>query len=55
LKLGAGGLGSGDGGQWLMNQGRAVFSQLISFLPDRGTRRGRRSSFWLADWFAPVV
>jgi Domain of unknown function (DUF4372)/Transposase DDE domain len=32
-------LGSGDGGQWLMNQGRAVFSQLISFLPDREFRR----------------
>ena len=39
LNLGAGGLGSGDGRQWLMNQGRAVFSQLISFLPDREFRR----------------
>ena len=28
-----------DGRQWLMNQGRAVFSQLISFLPDREFRR----------------
>jgi Domain of unknown function (DUF4372)/Transposase DDE domain len=28
-----------DGAQWLMNQGRAVFSQLISFLPDREFRR----------------
>src|ERR1035437_5507400 len=25
--------------QWLMNQGRTVFSQLISFLPDRDFRR----------------
>jgi hypothetical protein len=25
--------------QWLMNQGRTVFSQLISFLPDRELRR----------------
>ena len=33
------GLGSPDGAQWLMNQGRAVFSQLISFLPDREFRR----------------
>jgi hypothetical protein len=32
-------LGSLDGAQWLMNQGRAVFSQLISFLPDRELRR----------------
>jgi Domain of unknown function (DUF4372)/Transposase DDE domain len=32
-------LGAGDGRQWLMNQGRAVFSQLISFLPDREFRR----------------
>ena len=32
-------MGSGDGRQWLMNQGRAVFSQLISFLPDREFRR----------------
>jgi hypothetical protein len=32
-------LGSLDGAQWLMNQGRAVFSQLISFLPDREFRR----------------
>jgi hypothetical protein len=31
--------GSPDGAQWLMNQGRAVFSQLISFLPDREFRR----------------
>jgi hypothetical protein len=28
-----------DGRQWLMNQGRAVFSQLISFLPAREFRR----------------
>ena len=28
-----------EGRQWLMNQGRAVFSQLISFLPDREFRR----------------
>jgi hypothetical protein len=27
-------LGSPDGAQWLMNQGRVVFSQLISFLSD---------------------
>jgi hypothetical protein len=33
------GLGSPDGAQWLMNQGRAVFSQLVSFLPDREFRR----------------
>jgi hypothetical protein len=33
------GSGSPDGAQWLMNQGRAVFSQLISFLPDREFRR----------------
>ena len=33
------GLGQWDGAQWLMNQGRAVFSQLISFLPDREFRR----------------
>ena len=32
-------MGSLDGAQWLMNQGRAVFSQLISFLPDREFRR----------------
>jgi Domain of unknown function (DUF4372)/Transposase DDE domain len=32
-------LGAGDGRQWLMNQGRAVFSQLINFLPDREFRR----------------
>jgi hypothetical protein len=32
-------LGAGDGRQWLMNQGRAVFSQLIRFLPDREFRR----------------
>jgi hypothetical protein len=32
-------LGAGDDRQWLMNQGRAVFSQLISFLPDREFRR----------------
>jgi hypothetical protein len=32
-------LGGGDGRQWLMNQGRTVFSQLISFLPDREFRR----------------
>jgi hypothetical protein len=32
-------LGSGEVRQWLMNQGRAVFSQLISFLPDREFRR----------------
>jgi Domain of unknown function (DUF4372)/Transposase DDE domain len=32
-------LGGGDGRQWLMNQGRTVFSQLISFLPDRKFRR----------------
>ena len=32
-------MGSPDGAQWLMNQGRAVFSQLISFLPDREFRR----------------
>lgn len=32
-------MGAGDGRQWLMNQGRAVFSQLISFLPDREFRR----------------
>ena len=31
-------LGSLDGAQWLMNQGRAVFSQLIRFLPDREFR-----------------
>ena len=29
----------GDSRQWLMNQGRTVFSQLISFLPDRKFRR----------------
>jgi hypothetical protein len=34
-----GGLGGGDGRQWLMNQGRTVFSQVISFLPDREFRR----------------
>jgi len=28
-----------DSRQWLMNQGRTVFSQLISFLPDREFRR----------------
>ena len=28
-------MGGRDGRQWLMNQGRTVFSQLISFLPDR--------------------
>ncbi len=33
------GLSGGDGRQWLMNQGRTVFSQLISFLPDREFRR----------------
>jgi hypothetical protein len=27
------------GGQWFMNQGRTVFSQLIAFLPDREFRR----------------
>jgi hypothetical protein len=32
-------LGGGDGRQWLMNQGRTVFSQVISFLPDREFRR----------------
>ena len=32
-------MGAGDGRQWLMSQGRAVFSQLISFLPDREFRR----------------
>jgi hypothetical protein len=32
-------LDAGDGRQWLMNQGRAVFSQLISFLPAREFRR----------------
>ena len=32
-------MGGGDGRQWLMNQGRTVFSQLISFLPDREFRR----------------
>jgi hypothetical protein len=32
-------LGGGDGSQWLMNQGRTVFSQLISFLPGREFRR----------------
>jgi hypothetical protein len=32
-------LGGGDDRQWLMNQGRTVFSQLISFLPDREFRR----------------
>ena len=32
-------MGGGDGRQWLMNQGRSVFSQLISFLPDREFRR----------------
>jgi hypothetical protein len=32
-------LGSLDGAQWLLNQGRAVFSQFISFLPDREFRR----------------
>ena len=32
-------MGARDGRQWLMNQGRAVFSQLISFLPDREFRR----------------
>jgi len=39
LNVGAAGLGGGDGRQWLMNQGRTVFSQLISFLPDRKFRR----------------
>jgi hypothetical protein len=34
-----GGLGGGDSRQWLMNQGRTVFSQVISFLPDREFRR----------------
>jgi len=29
--------------QWLMNQGRTVFSQLISFLPDRDFRALRRA------------
>ena len=32
-------MGAGDGRQWLMHQGRAVFSQLINFLPDREFRR----------------
>jgi Domain of unknown function (DUF4372)/Transposase DDE domain len=32
-------LGGRDSRQWLMNQGRTVFSQLISFLPDREFRR----------------
>ena len=32
-------MGGGDGRQWLMNQGRTVFSQVISFLPDREFRR----------------
>ena len=32
-------MGGGDGRQWLMNQGRSVLSQLISFLPDREFRR----------------
>ena len=32
-------MGTEDGRQWLMNQGRAVFSQMISFLPDREFRR----------------
>ena len=32
-------MGARDGRQWLMNEGRAVFSQLISFLPDREFRR----------------
>ena len=32
-------MGGGDGRQWLMNQGRTVFSQLISFLRDRKFRR----------------
>jgi Domain of unknown function (DUF4372)/Transposase DDE domain len=32
-------LSGGDGRQWLMNQGRTIFSQLISFLPDREFRR----------------
>jgi len=32
-------LGGGDGRQWLMNQGRTVFSQVISFLPDWEFRR----------------
>ena len=32
-------MGGREGRQWLMNQGRAVFSQLISFLPDREFRR----------------
>jgi hypothetical protein len=32
-------LSTEDGRQWLMNQGRAVFSQLINFLPDREFRR----------------
>ena len=32
-------MGGEDGRQWLMNQGRTVFSQLISFLPDREFRR----------------
>ena len=32
-------MGTEDGRQWLMNQGRAVFSQLISVLPDREFRR----------------
>jgi uncharacterized protein DUF4372 len=30
---------SEESGQWLMNQGRTVFSQLIGFLPDREFRR----------------
>jgi hypothetical protein len=32
-------LASQDPAQWLMNQGCAVFSQLISFLRDRAFRR----------------
>ena len=32
-------MGGRDSRQWLMNQGRTVFSQLISFLPDREFRR----------------
>ena len=32
-------MGGTDSRQWLMNQGRTVFSQLISFLPDREFRR----------------
>jgi hypothetical protein len=39
LNAGTAGLSGADGRQWLMNQGRTLFSQLISFLPDREFRR----------------